>query len=245
MNYIYKQSVPTAYANWLAEENEGWHPTYSGMPAEVKRALELGLYQEQHAVCAYCTDRILLEKKNFHVEHLYPQTLDTDRRGSSRVDYYNMVASCFGNREIDGDIALQTKPSQIHCGEAKEGWFAAELFVSPLQPEVSTYFSFLPSGRMIPSPQLSDAKRVAAETTITKLNLNSSLLVRNRSTAVGRVVKKLRGAFQQPTRAQLSKLIEDEIRRREAIDGEGKITRFQLALLSALRREQRRLDAFS
>ena len=235
MRHVEKLGPPPLFEAWTASATAEWTPKYTEMPAEEKAELSEHLYREQFGLCAYCTNRIKLQPKNFHVEHLRPQHLDDDAAGSSRIDYSNMVASCPGNLEPDGiTIAHKTKPPQDHCGEAKTDWYDEDLFVSPLQPDAASYFLFKRDGKIVPAPGLSPVRREAAETTILKLRLDSLLLRRARVYTVAQLLKKLQLAMARPTKAQALANIDLEVSKQMTPNSQGKLPAFQPALLAAL-----------
>jgi uncharacterized protein (TIGR02646 family) len=76
--------------------------TYAGMPSDIKNKVKESLIEEQGYLCAYCMCRIDLDsgKHRATIEHCSPQALTTE---SERLDYHNMVAVCWGNRDAHSD----------------------------------------------------------------------------------------------------------------------------------------------
>jgi uncharacterized protein (TIGR02646 family) len=72
--------------------------TYEGMPSDIKDKVKESLMREQGYLCAYCMCRIEMGtgKHRATIEHCLPQTLTTE---SERLNYRNMVAVCWGNRD--------------------------------------------------------------------------------------------------------------------------------------------------
>ena len=91
---IKKGREPSALAEYRNQE----HATYAGMPSDIKQKVIVHLIREQGSLCAYCMKRIEAGygKHRATIEHCTPQA-ETDEDG--RLNYRNMVAVCWGNRD--------------------------------------------------------------------------------------------------------------------------------------------------
>lgn len=97
----------------------------------VRHKLLESLVDEQHGVCAYCCKRInSLERDTCHNEHVVPEK----NANCNSMDYFNIVASC-------------STPKT--CGMAKQGQYAEEQFVSPMEDDCSEHFGFSPDGTIM------------------------------------------------------------------------------------------------
>lgn len=76
--------------------------SYAGMPADIKQDVIRHLLSEQGYICAYCMKRIGTGygKHRATIEHLIPQAISTE---AQRLNYHNMVAVCWGNRNADSN----------------------------------------------------------------------------------------------------------------------------------------------
>ncbi len=112
--------------------------------AEHKPTLKSDLIKEQKGLCAYCCGRITEDKShNEHIEPRHPGKFASKRS----LDYTNIVASC-NNSET--------------CGNKKGNSYDAEKFVSPLDRDCETKFTYY-----------ADGKIAGDEYTIDLLNLNA------------------------------------------------------------------------
>jgi uncharacterized protein (TIGR02646 family) len=91
--------------------------TYEGMPSDIKDKVKESLMKEQGYLCAYCMCRIEMGfgKHRATIEHCSSQALTTE---SERLNYKNMVAVCWGNRDAHSN-------NQKTC-DAKRGSLPAE-----------------------------------------------------------------------------------------------------------------------
>lgn len=76
--------------------------SYAGMPADIKQDVIRHLLSEQGYICAYCMKRIETGygKHRATIEHFIPQAISTE---AQRLNYHNMVAVCWGNRNADSN----------------------------------------------------------------------------------------------------------------------------------------------
>lgn len=111
---------------------------------ELRSPLNDVLRKEQKGLCAYCCARIA--NRNAHNEHIEPQHPGMYKSIHS-LDYKNIVASCNNTRT---------------CGNKKGNKYDKEKFVSPLDKNCETKFTYYPDGEMDGDPY-----------TIDLLNLNA------------------------------------------------------------------------
>jgi len=99
---------------------------------------------------------------NSHIEHIKPQA----QFPSETLNYCNLLVSCNGMKDNDEN-----------CGHKKNNWYNTTEFLSPLVSDCENTFTYSIYGQM-------DAVQKRGKTTITKLNLNSLLLVRARKAVI-------------------------------------------------------------
>lgn len=82
----------------LLEYRQKKFASYEGMPTLLKKKVIKNLLSEQGHLCAYCMSRIDEGdgKHKTTIEHCTPQAVTTEKE---RLDYRNMVAVCWGNRD--------------------------------------------------------------------------------------------------------------------------------------------------
>lgn len=169
MKYIQKSTEPPSLTAWKALANENWQPQFAELKGQEKQDLYAALLKEQGFICCYCTMQIT--RSICHIEHCQPQ----HQYPTEELEYGNLLASCQGESDTP-------PPTAVHCGHKKSEWYDANLFVSPLQPDCATYFKFLGSGEIAPTDEPN--KRIAAQTTIDRLQLNIGKLQAMRRTAI-------------------------------------------------------------
>jgi uncharacterized protein (TIGR02646 family) len=155
VKHIRKTNEPEVLANFKAQANDDWQPSYELLRGKDKQQFHCHLIVEQGHICCYCGGRIV--NADSHIEHFQPQTdyphLD--------LDYFNLLASCQNNLE---------KKEPHHCGMGKGDWFDNELLVSPLIPDCEDFFEYTVDGQILPSRE--SEKAAAATETIDRLCLN-------------------------------------------------------------------------
>jgi len=130
--------------------------------------LKDALLAEQGFICAYTGIRI--DNDSMHIEHLKPRH---HRVYLEDVRYTNLVA-CFPKEDEGGS-------STVGFGaRAKDRWWHATNFVSPLDQHCETRFRYTEGGAVRPNP----VGHVPATTTIKKLNLNDKKLKQLRHAAI-------------------------------------------------------------
>jgi uncharacterized protein (TIGR02646 family) len=167
VKYIRKTNEPEVLANFKAQANEDWQPSYELLRGKDKQQFHHHLISEQGHICCYCGERIV--SSNSHVEHFQPQT----DYPHLELDYFNLLASC--------QQKIQPKEPR-HCGMGKGDWFHTDLLVSPLIADCEDFFEYTVDGQILASRQ--SKKAAAATETIDKLSLNISKLQATRAGAI-------------------------------------------------------------
>jgi uncharacterized protein (TIGR02646 family) len=167
VKYICKTTEPEVLANFKAQANEDWQPTYELLRGEDKKQFHQHLIIEQGHICCYCGERIVCADS--HIEHFQPQTEYPDLE----LDYFNLLASC--------QQKIAPKEPR-HCGMGKGDWFDAELLVSPLIDDCEEFFEYTAIGEILPSRVPEQAER--ATETIERLSLNIPKLQAARAGAI-------------------------------------------------------------
>lgn len=182
---------------------------------EYERTSELAeaLLNEQKYVCAYCETRISLEKSR--IEHIKARSIYPDLQ----LDYTNMVICCEGG----------TKNGEIHCDNAKGNKEVSfDLFGDALFESIS----YSVSGEIKSSN--SDWSREINDV----LNLNTTLIKRNRVQAFKAIQSNLRGLSLTEKRRSI-KAYKDKIKQGDA---EGKYPPYGSYILYMLEKLERRLS---
>ena len=129
MIHIQKNETPEFLAEYAAKnptatyDSDSFRPFYS--------QLREGLVKEQKGLCAYCCSRITPETS--HNEHIEPRHMKDGTASRKSLDYHNIVASC---------------NTSSTCGFHKENEYDEKKFVSPLNEECESRFSYDPDGYM-------------------------------------------------------------------------------------------------
>jgi len=148
MKYIVKQQEPQALLDWKSMADENWQPTYEDLRGPIKLSVKQALMSEQGYICCYCERR--LADEDSHIEHFRPQ----NDPQVDPLDYANLLCSC-QNRLDKGDPR--------HCGNLKNGWFDAQLLISPLSADCAERFAFTGDGQIRPATWTDEAARVTIE----------------------------------------------------------------------------------
>jgi uncharacterized protein (TIGR02646 family) len=167
VKYICKTNEPEVLANFKAQANEDWQPSYELLRGKDKQNFHHHLIAEQGHICCYCGDRIV--SSDSHIEHFQPQT----DFAHLELDYFNLLASCQNK--------LEPKEPR-HCGMGKGDWFDDRLLVSPLIADCEDFFEYTAIGEILPSRKL--LKNPAAAETIERLRLNIPKLQATRTGAI-------------------------------------------------------------
>jgi uncharacterized protein (TIGR02646 family) len=160
VKYIRKTNEPEVLANFKAQANDDWQPSYELLRGKDKQQFHHHLIAEQGHICCYCGERIV--SSDSHIEHFQPQT----EYPHLELDYFNLIASC--------QQKIQPKEPR-HCGMGKGDWFDAELLVSPLIKDCEDFFKYTDDGQILSANPESEKGKAATET-IEKLRLNISKL---------------------------------------------------------------------
>jgi uncharacterized protein (TIGR02646 family) len=175
MRFILKNPEPSSFSTWKKQANADWQPSFNELRKPERPEVIRSLLIEQGYICCYCGQRI--GHRSSHIEHLKPQADFPE----DRLSYDNFLASCPGY-DLEAIQDLKTNPKQEFCGHQRSNWYDANLFVTPLAPDCATYFRYIASGEILPSPD--PDREAAAKTTIKRLGLNHSKLNRCRRAAL-------------------------------------------------------------
>lgn len=157
MIQIKKGNEPDFLHNYVAKNPKATYDSKTFKPYYTK--LRKALVGEQKGLCAYCCSEITVDTS--HNEHIQPRHMKDGKLSKKSLDYNNIIASC--NR-------VST------CGNHKGNEYDEGKFISPLQGDCESKFSYDPDGYMN-----------GDEYTISLLNLNSYEL-RNARKAVYRTI---------------------------------------------------------
>lgn len=166
MKRIRKTHPPASLRAWVAINRDLPNFNYGALPANTKAELKTKLISEQGFICAYTGREI--QDDTSHIEHLKPQNKCAV---GEDVEYRNLVA-CFP--ADGGDV------SYGYGAPVKAGWWDADLFLSPLAIDCTRRFTFTWQGKVRPNPK----SHRAADTTITRLGLNTSAMNSLRRSAI-------------------------------------------------------------
>jgi len=192
MVYIRKGIEPHSLAEFRESTPDA---SYDGLPTDVKEDIRNCLLAEQGSVCAYCMERVTLDKTT--IEHFYPQSEDRPRD----LDFGNMLGVCPGN--VGSPYNMQT----CGCHRGNE--------LLTINPHYRAYFdsiSYLPNGYI-------RSTNTAIDNDVNNtLNLNVSFLVRNRKGALDSLKKELlslkaKGNWKTLARKYITRLNEDDTKR--------------------------------
>jgi uncharacterized protein (TIGR02646 family) len=158
MRRIVKTSEPKSLSEFKIKykRRNKRQPAYKEVDVGVKSALHSVLMREQFYICAYCM--VSINDEHAHIEHIKPQS----KFPNQTLDYDNLLVSC---------------DSKENCGNEKGDWWDSSLFISPLEPDCETEFTYTPDGRIV-----SNSSR--GMKTIEVLNLNSHRLLNGRKQAI-------------------------------------------------------------
>lgn len=94
---------------------------------EVRRRLREYMLTNQFYLCAYCCNQLDID--NSLNEHIKPQ----QAYPNNTMDYENLIVSCKNAKT---------------CGSLKDNNYNPNLFISPLDEDCESYFSFAPDGEI-------------------------------------------------------------------------------------------------
>ncbi|MDI9349845.1 MAG: TIGR02646 family protein [Candidatus Symbiobacter sp.] len=127
MRLIQRGPTPNCLNNVNPREN--WHNFTNSQCYDLLCA---ALFAEQQGICVYCEQKIHLDNKNCHIEHLQPRSRDQSRS----FDYLNLALSC---------------NHATHCGHYKDNQWHKNFFIPPYDPEINGLFRYNLDGKMISS----------------------------------------------------------------------------------------------
>jgi uncharacterized protein (TIGR02646 family) len=183
MRYIKKGQEPQSFANWKAQENDDWKPTYSTLSGEIKSDVHKALLKEQGYTCCYCG--ISITRDISHIEHLQPQNEknpDSPKDIALAMDFTNLLASCgFSENYKISELRYKDVLHCLqHCG-CKRG--NSSLAITPLQADCTKFFRYTGSGEIRPVKDF-DKIQPAIIDTIQTLTLNHNNLMAMREEAI-------------------------------------------------------------
>ena len=166
MIHIEKGASPESFENW---KRTNYNRKFDALQGKPRSDLINSLISEQKGLCCYCCAGI--GRENSHIEHIKPKG---DRRWKNlRFSYKNLLASCNGYDEYG-----------FTCGHNKDEWYDEKLFISPLDEDCESYFTYSLEGRIL-GASVDDKK--ACET-ISKLYINSYELIAARKAVIDTIM---------------------------------------------------------
>ena len=166
MIYIRKSPSPDSFENWKRTNRQREFGALKGQP---KTDLKNSLISEQKGLCCYCCARI--SRDNSHIEHIKPK--GNRKWRNLRFSYKNLLASCDGFDDYG-----------ITCGHNKDEWYDEELFISPLEEDCESHFTYSLDGRIFGA---CDDDKKASET-IKRLYINSYELITARKAVIDSIL---------------------------------------------------------
>lgn len=139
MKFINKSSIePSSLSDWKSQDKmyqrskATWKRFRTVKGREYKKEFTEDLINEQGGICCYCEQKLNINA--CHLEHLFPQSLDTF--SISLFDYQNLLCSC----------QLELKLGEPrHCGNSKGNNIIP---ITPLMPECESKFTFTEDGQI-------------------------------------------------------------------------------------------------
>lgn len=129
--------------------------------------------QEQLGLCGY-SEIVLFDNDaadftifDAHLEHVEPKSKVPQRS----FDHTNLILSAIKDKG-QADILKE----DLFGGHYKADWHEPDKFITPFMVDCATYFSYQSDGRITPNINCSEPDQQKAQTTIDKLNLNSTVL---------------------------------------------------------------------
>ena len=166
------------------------------------------LLKEQHGLCAYC--EITLKQTDedgtlddFRVEHFYPKSATEEDGHNYHLDWENLLGVCHGGSQaavVDAEKRYSTLKTERTCDVPKSDKEISSKILNPLTlPMEKRIFHYSSKGKMFVDDKFCPEElRVAAESTIKELNLNSLRLQRLRREVIQRVQDELYGMTCDP-----------------------------------------------
>ena len=176
MKFIQKVPEPVELTTEreLLSQHES-EPGIEHLSRSTREILDSSLLEEQGYICCYCG--IELKDKNYHREHLIPQSVAPDKK----LDYSNLLASCYAGQKTsepddEGRIDSRQKDKAEHCGDHRPQ--KTLLKITPLDPECESCFKYTIEGQILASGSKDAVDRVSE--TIEMLGLDCGRLKRLR-----------------------------------------------------------------
>ena len=207
MIQITKQASPQPFEDWKKVNRNEKFDKLNANP-HVKSILKNALINEQKGLCCYCCTRIKTD--NSHIEHIKPK--GNKNYSNLRFSYNNLLASCEGF-EINNET----------CGHNKGEWYDKKLFISPLDNDYESHFTYTFNGK-IQGKINNDAKATEA---IYRLNLNSYELENARVAIIDSILK-------DKSLVDCVENIEAEIRHYSMQDANGRLEPFYNIIIFTL-----------
>lgn len=135
--------------------------------------LDLLLF-EQYGLCCYSEIRADVLGFDYHIEHVENKSQNPART----FDYTNLLASAFHSDKLG--LYRDIFGGHAHGKSGRDSIVNMSLFISPLQTDCASFFTYTSDGKINPNPQLNDDDAQKAKYTIDILNLNSPELVTRR-----------------------------------------------------------------
>lgn len=146
----------------LSAKPDPLHPNYA-LDRIIREALVSQLLIEQKGLCCYCMQRIEVEKEDFHIEHLAPQSSFKNEE----VNYYNLFLSC-GSPKI----------SKKHCGHFKADYLIPKVvsfFNERSGTRCQDYFKYTITGEILPKDGCGSMEK--NYTNYKNLNIQTKILI--------------------------------------------------------------------
>ena len=167
MIYIKKGQPPDSFNDWKRTNR---HREFDALKGHVKTNLKNSLISEQKGLCCYCCAKI--GREDSHIEHIKPKSNRKWR--SLRFSFNNLLASCNGFDE-----------NGFTCGHNKKEWYDEELFVSPLNVDCESRFTYSLDWKIMAA----SADDKGAAETISQLCINSYELIAARKTVIDLILE--------------------------------------------------------
>lgn len=197
-------------------------PTYDGLSTSTKEAIRLALFEAQRGRCAYCEEKIELDRAKTKIEHFHPQrftgTQDKecyDRVGVKNLDHAdvewgNLLLCCVGTSGPSKDVR--------HCDTRKGDQHMCPSWYNPrhMDPSWMSLVRVGVSGTAVPR-HFPGVEEDAQGVLDNVLNINHRLLRDNRREVFGAYLtqfNKIRDEDRQKTpAADLRRRFADKVRR--------------------------------
>lgn len=217
MKYIIKQPSPAFFEDWKNQCERCWDDVYDVVKNPmIRKRLRRSLLEEQGNICCYCQKSI--DETCSAIEHIKCK----DEYPEYELNYNNLLASCLGGQtERVGKSKRDKRTIPIYCDAIKDN---NDIYVSPLDKDCESRFSYGPEGEIYCYDEDIDAKE-----TIRILNLDCSTLRNLRKAAIN-VYKNEQNQF--PDKADIPKIVEKLLQRND----DGRFDGFCVVVASFLKK---------